>query len=265
MPQAERYEASLLYPLGRSIIQIEPVWIRLTSHAYKTSDHAHLDRFYLPFADAVGERPLDGLILTGAPVEHLPYREVTYWEELSLILRFARMNIASTVGICWGGLALAKILGIEKVTYPMKVFGMYETTNLDESHPVTGDFDDRFFCPESRHAGIEDSALEAAAAQGIVRLLAHAEGAGYIIFEGADHRFLMHLGHPEYQEDRFALEYQRDKALGRNDVAAPLNVDLTHPENRWRMHGLEFFGQWVRYLYDCSNSASVRGGKTRNL
>ena len=261
MPQAERYEESLLYPLGRSIIQIEPIWIRLTSHVYKTSDHAHLDRFYIPFADAVAERPLDGLILTGAPVEHLPFEQVTYWEELSLILRFARMNIASTLGICWGGLALAKLLGIDKALSPTKIFGMYETRNLDGTHPVTGDFDDVFFCPESRHAVIADSVLQEAAQQGAVHLLAHAEGAGYIIFESGDRRFLMHLGHPEYHAERFVIEYERDVARGRTDVPQPLNVNLRQPENRWRMHGVEFFGQWVRYLYECSNSTAVRSGR----
>jgi homoserine O-succinyltransferase len=237
------------------MLRIEPVWIRLKTHVYKTSDHRHLDRFYVPFQDAVSDRPLDGMILTGAPVEHLPFEQVTYWEELSAILRFARTNIASTVGICWGGLALAKMLGIEKVVFPVKVFGMYESHNLDRTHPVTGGLDDVFFCPESRHAGIEDAVLDEAQSRGHVKCLAHAPGAGYEIFESADRRYLMHLGHPEYQAERFIAEYTRDMHKGRTDVPAPLNVDLTAPINRWRTHGAEFFGQWVRYVYESANSA----------
>ncbi len=259
MPQAELYEFHLLYPLGRTIIQVEPVWIRLVHHAYKSSDKEHLDRYYVTFQDAIAEQPLDGLILTGAPVEEIPFEAVTYWEELSTILRFARTNIHSTLGICWGALALAKMLGIEKMIYPMKVFGVYDTRNLMRTHPVTGDFDDVFSCPQSRHAGIDDRALEAEAARGGVHLLAHAENAGYVIFESADHRYLMHVGHPEYEAERIAHEYWRDRERGRADVMVPVNFDLRNPVNRWRTHCLDFFAQWLRFLYDASNSAQSEG------
>src|SRR5512141_1515973 len=168
MPQAELYACHLLYPLGRSVIQVEPVWIRLEGHQYKSSDKEHLKRYYVSFHDAIAEQPLDGLILTGAPVEELPFEQVTYWKELTTILRFARSNIPSTLGICWGALALAKMLEIEKMIYPMKVFGVFETRNLDPSHPITGDSDDEFLCPQSRHAGIDDLALERAADEGLV-------------------------------------------------------------------------------------------------
>lgn len=262
MPQAERYEASLLSPLGRSLIHIEPIWIRLNRHAYKTSDHAHLDQFYGSFQDAVAHLPLDGMILTGAPVEHLPFEHVTYWQELSDILNVARSNIPSTIGICWGGLALAKMLGIEKILVPMKIFGVFESRNLDHGHPVTGSFDDVFACAESRHAAIPDADLEAAQSRGLVRLLAHAEGAGYEIFESTDRRFLMHLGHPEYRAERFAVEFERDLQKGRTDVPAPRGIDLVHPVDRWRIHGAEFFGQWIRYLHAYANTVPPRIGQS---
>jgi homoserine O-succinyltransferase len=202
------------------------------------------------FEEANARQALDGLILTGAPIEQLPYEQVNYWDELSSILTFAKSHISSTLGICWGGLALAKILDIEKVTYPMKIFGVYEATNLERSHPITGDFDDVFACPQSRHSGIDDDVLEQAAREGKVRLLAHAIGAGYVIFESRDRRYLMHLGHPEYEAERIATEYWRDQKKGRTDVGAPTNFDLAKPVNRWRTNCLDFFTQWLRFLFD---------------
>lgn len=114
MPMAETYEYTILQPLGRSILQIEPVWIRLKSHAYKTSNWEHIRSAYVTFDEAMQPQPLDGLLLTGAPVEELAFEEVHYWEELSPILSQARQQCASTLGLCWGGLALAKLIGIEK-------------------------------------------------------------------------------------------------------------------------------------------------------
>ncbi len=250
MPKAETYEQSLLYPLSRSIIQIEPVWIRLHQHRYKSSDPLHLERYYRYFEDVIALGPLDGLIVTGAPVEEIDYRDVTYWDELTTIFAFARQNITSTLGICWGGLAIGKVLGLEKVLYSHKLSGAYETRNLDRSHAITGDLDDLFWCAQSRHAGIPDRALEDGQRDGRVHLLAHSDPGGYTIFESGDGRYLAHLGHPEYETGRLVDEYRRDSAKGRTDVLPPVNVDLEHPVNRWRSHGLEFFSQWVRHVYE---------------
>lgn len=252
MPRAEKYEFQILYPLAKAIIQVDPIWIRLEHHAYRSSDKEHLAKYYVPFSRAIAEGPIDGLIVTGAPVEVLPYEEVTYWEELSTILRFARHNIASTLGICWGALALAKMLGIEKKIYPVKIFGVFETTNLVRDHRITGDADDIFLCPQSRYAGVDDIVLEKAAREGHIRLLAHAGRAGYTIFESSDGRYLMHVGHPEYEAERIAYEYKRDRERGRTDVEEPVNFDVNNPKSRWRTHCLDFFSQWLRFLYDAN-------------
>lgn len=250
MPKVETYEFSLLHPLGRSIMQIEPVWIKLKTHKYQSSDRSHLEKLYVPFEEAVGKNHLDGLILTGAPVEEIPFEEVSYWEEITRILRYARHNIASTLGICWGGLALAKFLGMDKVVYPEKIFGVYETRNLDRSHPITGEMDDVFWCAQSRHAGIPDDVLELERDKGNVHLLAHAKDAGYMIFESTDQRFLIHLGHPEYEPHRLVEEYLRDKNKGRSDVKTPRNLDISNPINTWRSHRTEFFSQWIKYIHE---------------
>jgi homoserine O-succinyltransferase/O-acetyltransferase len=250
MPQGELYEPYLLFPLSRTIIQVEPVWIRLHSHQYKTTDPNHLDLYYDYLERVIAKAPLDGLIVTGAPVEEMRYEDVNYWDEISAILTFARHNITSTLGICWGGLAMAKMVGIEKEMFPQKLFGVFETENLDRSHPITGELDDVFWCVQSRHSGITDRVLEAERDRGAVNLLAHSSNGGYTIFESSDHRLLMHLGHPEYEAHRLVEEYRRDVALGRADVPLPANLDIEKPINRWRSHGLEFFAQWVRFIYE---------------
>lgn len=252
MPKAESYEYSLLLPLGRSIIQIEPVWIRLNTHAYKTSNWEHISSLYVTFEEAIARAPLDGLILSGAPVEELPFEAVRYWDELTQILSKARAHCASTLGICWGGLALAKMIDIDKVNFSRKLSGAFLTRNTERHHPITGDTDDVFWCPQSRHAGIADSVLEQQQLMGNVRLLAYEERSGYTIFESTDQRYLMHLGHPEYEPERFVLEYARDHSQGREDVDPPANVDLNCPMNTWRSHRNEFFSQWIKFVYDRS-------------
>ena len=249
MPHAEDYEFNLLAPMGRSILQIIPVWIRLKTHDYKSSDHAHLDRHYVPFDWAQSVASLDGLIVTGAPVEELPWESVTYWKELCGIVDAAKASGTSILGICWGGLALAKYLGIEKTMYPKKVFGVYATRNLVPGHPITGDLDDVFWCPQSRHSGIEDAVLEAAAAAGRVRLLAYAEKGGYTIFETPDHQIVMHLGHQEYNSSRLLGEAKRDRLKNRPDVGPLENLDEADPVNTWRANRNEFFNSWIKHVY----------------
>ncbi len=250
MPQAESYEFKVLHPLGRSLIQIEPVWIRLNTHVYNSTDKDHLFNLYVSFEEAIKDRHLDGLILTGAPVENINFEEVNYWEEIVEILAYARENIISTLGLCWGGLALAKILGIDKQPFREKLFGVFETRNINCNHRVTGDLDDIFWCPQSRHSFISDRVLEDVRDRGIVNLLAHSHDAGYTIFESSDHRFMIHLGHPEYDAIRLVDEYIRDHDKGRTDVDRPKNLDINNPVNRWRGHCYEFFTQWLKFIYE---------------
>ena len=264
MPQAETYEFNLLAPMGRSLIQIVPIWIRLLSHDYKSSDHRHLDKNYLPYDWVQSVAALDGLIVTGAPVEELPFEEVNYWPELRRIIDIATKSGTLLLGICWGALALAKYLGIEKIHYPRKVFGVYRTWNLAPDHPVMGGLDDVFWCPQSRHSGIADETLEAEAAAGRIRLLARAEKGGYTIFETADRQLMMHLGHQEYNSGRLLAEARRDREKGRADVGPLENLDLEDPVNLWRANRNEFFNAWIKHVYlttpyekECGKPAAV--------
>lgn len=249
MPQAELYEPMLLGPLARAFFEVEVVWIRLRSHSYSSSLQDFILENYVSFHEAIQSQPLDGLILTGAPVEELAFEEVHYWSELTTILEAASRRISGILGICWGGMALAGLMGFQKHLFDKKIFGVYAHRNLAPYHSVMANENDVFWCPESRHSGFADAELEEGARRGLIRLLAHAPETGYTCFESQDQRFLMHLGHPEYEPQRLVFEYERDIRLGRDDVEAPRNLDVIHPEHSWRSHQSQFFSRWLEQLW----------------
>lgn len=248
MPRAESYEAFLTRALSRWPGPLSVDWIRLESHTYSSSDQEHIARGYQTFEQVLAGHSLDGLILTGAPVEELAYEAVTYWPELSQILLEARRKIAGTLGLCWGGMALGKLLGFEKHRLEKKLFGVFENRNLRPEGGLLTNEDEWFCCAHSRHAGLADQDLEAGRAAGELRLLAHASDTGYSIFETADQRFVGHLGHPEYEPARLVEEFRRDSALGRTDVGAPRNIDLAAPIDTWGSHRTGFFKAWLARL-----------------
>ena len=247
MPLGEKYEFNILHPLGLSVLQLEPIWIRLESHNYKSWEPKHVDDIYVTYEEAMRDQPLDGLILTGAPVETIDYEDVHYWEEIKTILSDARKNIPSTLGLCWAGFVMAYLEGVKKLNYDHKLFGVFELKNLAPDHPIMGELDDVFFCPQSRHAGMPDEAMEEASESGRLKLLAYGPEAGYSIFSTTDDRFIAHTGHPEYNATRLAEEAKRDH--GNPEVPAPVNFDFNNPLNRWRSHRNIFFAQWVSYCY----------------
>ncbi len=242
MPKLEAYEPSLLAPLAHVPELVEPVFLRLQSHGYQSSDHAHLDRFYRSYDEASRDRPLDGLLVSGAPVEELPFEEVHYWRELEELLLDARVHVKRTIGVCWGGLALGKVLGVEKRIFPQKLFGVFEDRLLEPSPGGP----QSFVCAHSRHSGAIAADLESAARAGTVRLLSRGEQSGYTTFESTDGRFFAHLGHPEYEADRLAYEWIRDRDLGRTDVQPPANFDADAPVTSWRSHRDAVFADFVR-------------------
>ncbi len=247
MPLGKQYEFNLLHPLGLSPLQIEPIWIRLTSHSYKTWDLEHLSQHYVGWEEAMSPSPLDGLIITGAPVEHLPFEDVKYWPELVELVKEARKSCASTLGLCWAGFALAYLAGVKKIVFNRKLFGVFPMRSLVPAHPIMGTQDDYFYCPQSRHAGLPDASMEEAERQGRLRLLSYGEKVGYTIFETTDQRQLMHLGHPEYNVARLVSEMERDKARG--DVLPPENFNSQKPQTLWRSHRNLMFQQWLWFCY----------------
>lgn len=240
MPRLEAYEPLLLRRLADASVTVEPVFVRLESHAYRSSDRGHLDRFYRPFAEAGA---LDGLIVTGAPVEEIAFEEVRYWRELGAILNHARERIRSTLGLCWGALALGALFGVPKRLRAEKLFGVFAHEGDGASLAAP-----RFLCPHSRHAGFDGPALERAAAQGSVHILARLADGEPAVFASADRRFVGHVGHPEYDVERLVFEWQRDEKAGRTDVPRPQGVDLAQPTTTWRADSDDFFGRWLRLL-----------------
>ena len=259
MPLGEKYEFKILHPLGLSVLQLEPIWIRLESHNYKSWEPKHVDDIYVTYEEAMRDQPLDGLILTGAPVETIDYEDVHYWEEIKTILSDARKNIPSTLGLCWAGFVMAYLEGVKKLNYDHKLFGVFELKNLAPDHPIIGELDDVFFCPQSRHAGMPDEAMEEASESGRLKLLAYGPEAGYSIFSTTDERFIAHTGHPEYNATRLAEEAKRDH--GNPEVPAPANFDFNNPLNLWRSHRNTFFAQWVSYCYFKMSTQDMAVGK----
>ncbi len=248
MPRAETYEAYLTRPLLASRWPVEPRWIRLESHSYTSSDAEHVRRHYSTFDQLLAQTSIDGLILTGAPVEELEFEDVRYFSELVGVLEHVRRRGIGTLGLCWGGMALAWLVGVPKVRLRQKLFGVFEQRRLDEGHVLTERFGERFWCAHSRHSGILDAELVRARDAGLVNLLAHGEEAGYTMFESADGHFVAHLGHPEYAAERLLDEWQRDSARGRSDVERPRNFDVDHPIASWTSHCDQLFDNWLTRL-----------------
>ena len=247
MPLGKQYEFNLLHPLGLSPLQIEPIWIKLKTHTYKTWDIDHLNNLYISWEEANKKMPLDGIIITGAPVEHLTFEEVNYWNEFVDIASEAREICASTLGLCWAGFAMAYLLGVNKYVFKEKLFGVYPLKSLVPGHPLMGTQDDEFICPQSRFAGLPNDEMEAAQSEGKMNLLAYGEKVGYTIFETTDQKQLMHLGHPEYTVHRIISEISRDKKKG--DVPPPENFDINCSKTSWRSHRNLLFQQWLWFCY----------------
>ncbi len=249
MPRLETYEPSLRALFAAAGVPVSPVWIRLRTHVYRSSDPAHLAAHYVDFDAALAEGPLDGLLLTGAPVEHLPVTEVRYWPELDARLRAARAAGTGILGICWGAMALAEQAGLAKEVYPRKVFGQFEHQNTPAAAELLGLSGAGFVAPQSRFAGFSSAEVERAERAGQIRLLADAPGAGPTLLATTDARVFMHLGHPEYDLDRLGYEWARDRAAGRADVDPPVGYVDDAPTRDWRGDSAAFMRAWLETLH----------------
>lgn len=258
MPKAETYERYPLAAMARSSVVVEPIFLRLREHRSKSSDAEHIDRFYRYFDQAASDKGFDALIVTGAPVEEIDFEDVRYWRELSGVFDWARREAFSTLGVCWAAMAQAYLAGVEKVVYPTKLFGVFESERVAEDHPIMAGESDRFRSPQSRHAGFDPATFERAVSEGGIITLAVSSEAGPTIFESADGKFLSHIGHPEYEPERLVEEYRRDKAKGRSDVGEPANFDVEAPVNDWRAHGTVFYDSWLREI-ERRKAASGKG------
>ncbi|MBY4892221.1 homoserine O-succinyltransferase [Rhodobacteraceae bacterium N5(2021)] len=251
MPKKIQTETQFARLIGATPLQVEFSLIRMSDHESKNTSSEHMDEFYRPFAEvrATGEK-FDGLIITGAPIEHLPFEEVTYWDELKTVMDWTQTHVHSTFGVCWGGMAMAYYFhGIKKHMLAAKHFGCFRHVNLSPASPYLRGFSDDVLMPVSRWTEVR--AAEVAAA-GLTTLIGSDE-VGPALVEDAAHRALYVFNHFEYDSGTLKQEYDRDAEAG-----APINVPVNYypeddptrtPMNRWRSHAHLLYGNWVSELY----------------
>ena len=248
MPTKVETETQLMRLLGNSPLQVEIELMQMQSHKSKNTSEEHLTKFYKTF-DEVRHEKFDGMIVTGAPVEQMPFEEVDYWEELCEVFEWAKKNVYSTMFICWGAQAgLYYRYGIEKYELPKKLFGIYNHMILNPKHPLMRGFDDFFLVPHSRYTGIRPGDVEAVPE---LEILATSRKAGAAIICSKNGREFYLLGHCEYDYDTLAREYYRDVEKGLN-IRMPYNYFPENNVNRkpimtWRSHGSLLYANWLNY------------------
>ncbi len=249
MPTKVATETQLLRLLGNSPIQVEVTLLHTASHEAKNTSAEHLLEHYVSF-DEVRNQSFDGLIVTGAPVETLPFEAVDYWEELKELLDWARTNVFSSLFICWGAqAALFHYYDVPKYPLPEKMFGVFpHRLNAPHERIVQG-FDDVFFAPHSRHTEIRRADI---LADSRLVLLAESDEAGVYLAQSADHRQVFVTGHSEYDPCTLQGEYARDLGKGL-PIGIPQNYFPAddpgkEPLVRWRSHANLLFSNWLNYF-----------------
>ncbi len=248
MPVKVTTETDLLRLLSNSPLQIEVDFLKLRCHIPKNTPAEHMQAFYRDFT-ALSDNNYDGMIITGAPVEHLPFEEVTYWEELREIMDWADQHVFSTMFICWASQAgLYHFYGIPKYPLPHKLSGVYSQQVLDDKLPIFRGFDDQYMVPHSRHTTILRSDIDRVPGLSVI---AESVLAGVHMVAGRGGRQLFITGHPEYSRFTLDTEYRRDKAK-ELPVRIPENYypnDDYHqtPQMTWRLAANLLFSNWLNY------------------
>lgn len=248
MPTKIATETQLLRLLSNSPLQVEVTLLHTATYESKNTDAEHLFNHYVTFNDVKHEK-FDGLIVTGAPVEQMPFEEVDYWKELTQIFDWAETNVESTFYICWGAqAALYHRYGIPKYNLPHKMFGVFEHRLLTRTYNLLRGFDDIFLAPHSRHTEIRREDIEKV---NEIQLLAESDEAGVYIAASQDGRHIFITGHSEYDPLTLKAEYDRDASKG-----LPIHIPKNYypnddpsqePAVRWRGHANLLFSNWLNY------------------
>lgn len=248
MPTKIATETQLARVLANSPLQVELTLVHMDSHEAKNISQSHLDSFYKTI-DEVKHEKFDGMILTGAPVEQIPFEDVDYWKELTGIMEWSKTNVYSTVHICWGAQAgLYYHYGVPKYPVDKKVFGIFEQRVVRPLNPLMRGFDEVFFAPHSRHTTIKK---EDVLKHKELRILAESPESGIHILSNENGRMIFILGHQEYDKETLATEYFRDV-----DKGLPIDVPKNYFKNddpakppvfRWRAHASLLFTNWLNY------------------
>ncbi|MDH5530280.1 MAG: homoserine O-succinyltransferase [Paracoccaceae bacterium] len=250
MPKKIQTENQFARLIGATPLQIDFQLIRMSEHETKNTAAEHMAAFYRPFQEVKDEK-FDGLIITGAPIEHLRFEEVTYWDELGEVMDWTQTNVHSTFGVCWGGMAMIKHFhNVEKHMLDHKAFGCFRHMNLAPSSPYLRGFSDDFVIPVSRWTEMKGPEIDAT--PGLTTLLG-SDDVGPCLIEDKDHRALYIFNHFEYDSGTLKEEYDRDIANG-TSINVPLNYypddnPQLQPLNRWRSHAHLLYGNWINEIY----------------
>ena len=248
MPLKITTETDLVRLLSNTPLQLEISFMKLKSHTPKNTPIEHMMMFYRDFEDMRDEK-FDGMIVTGAPVETYDYEEVTYWDEISTILKWARTHVMSTMYICWAAQAgLYCHYGIPKFPLDKKMFGIFRQHPLAPHLPIFRGFDDTFFMPHSRHTEIRREDIEKCPE---LTVIAESPESGVSMVMARGGREFYITGHLEYAPDTLDKEYRRDVGV-RSDVGLPKNYYLDDdPSNKpvvtWRAHANLLYSNWINY------------------
>ena len=249
MPKKIETETQLARLLGNTPLQVEPEWIHTGSYQSKNVSEEHLLAFYKTFED-VKDRNFDGMIITGAPVEHLAFEEVEYWDELCEIMEWSKSHVHSTLHICWGAQAgLYYHHGVPKYPVPEKLFGVFPHRVERKSSILFRGFDEEFMVPQSRHTTVLREDIEKVPQ---LKILASSAETGIYAVSTENGRQIFITGHSEYDADTLKGEYLRDLSQGK-PIKMPVNYFPNDDESKpprvsWRAHANLLFSNWLNYF-----------------
>lgn len=247
MPNKIETELQFLRLLSQTPLQLEVDFLQMESHTCKNTEKTYLDDFYLTYED-IKDSFYDALIITGAPVETLPFEQVDYWQEFKKVLAWSQTNVTSNLHICWGAQAsLYYHYGVDKVQFDKKILGLYENEIKEETYLFRG-FSDTFDSPQSRYTGLDLEQLSKAP----VKVLSTNSELGPLILSSQDDKNIFVLGHMEYETDSLHKEYVRDNQAGIG-TAKPHNYYLSDTadtmKNTWRSEAYLLYHNWINYIY----------------
>jgi len=248
MPKKIETETQLIRMLANTPLQVELKLVHMESHKTKNTKGDHLNNFYKTFDDIKKEK-FDGMIITGAPVETIPYQDVDYWEEFKEILDYTKTNVFSTLHLCWGAQgALYHHYGVKRHFLEKKLFGVFSHKVIEPTSRLMRGFDDEFYAPHSRHTQILEEELEKVPN---LEILAKSEEAGIHIASTENMRQIFIQGHGEYDRETLKNEYLRDSKKGEN-IQIPKNYFIDDDPKKdirikWRGHSNLLFSNWLNY------------------
>lgn len=250
MPIKQDTELHLLRSMSNTPLQVDITFIKLNSHVSMHTSATHLNKFYVTF-DEIKHQKFDGFMITGAPLEQIPFEEVDYWEELCEIMEWTKTHVTSTFHICWGAQAgMYYHFGLNKSELPKKLFGIYRQHVVKEQRkvPLVRGFDDEFFVPHSRYTEISAEKIHNCKE---LTVLAESEEAGVLLAMADGGRQIFIQGHFEYDRRTLEAEYQRDVAKG-IEIEVPVHYfpdddPKKRPMLLWRAHGNTLYSNWLNY------------------